>query len=152
MWFGRIITICGYDGDRLALMHDEVLSSNSDVHHFAEFNSVWVQRYEKGDWVNPHQDPATLLDTTIIAVFGKFKGMRLWWLMVIRIDDDSAYGDDDGDGNDGDGWLPLVDGVDGGHDLDDIMIDGGMTVLCRSSDTNRGCQNHRLPWWRVCTA
>jgi hypothetical protein len=33
-----------------------------------------VQRYTVGDYVAPHQDPATLIGVTVICVFGDFQG------------------------------------------------------------------------------
>lgn len=39
-----------------------------------DFNTVFLQKYEKGQFVKPHRDPRNNLGHTVIGVFGEFEG------------------------------------------------------------------------------
>ena len=39
-----------------------------------EFNTVFLQRYERGQYVRSHRDPTNNLGYTVIATFGQWEG------------------------------------------------------------------------------
>lgn len=41
-----------------------------------KFNTIFIQKYEVGEFVRPHRDPKNNIGKTIIAIFGEFTGVK----------------------------------------------------------------------------
>ena len=76
-WLGRFRIKGYYDNSikqtELSDIFDKFCTLNQDV-YVQDFNTVFLQKYPEGSYVNEHKDPKNNVGYTLIGIFGDFEG------------------------------------------------------------------------------